>query len=592
MIRIPEYLEPPPSTAGPVRRGRPSRASEGVRLARPDRARLVQGLAHVASRSPRRWPRLAGTRPTRRRGPARSRSPTAARARSRRSRPPAAGVARRRTLATRSGGRSARRFLRRGDGGRGRDGDRVRAVAGAAGERDADRATTRAPGEVLRAALDAGSATSSLGIGGSATTDGGGGPAARRSALPRSRGRRPGRRRRRSPGSSRPAARAETRRVGRVATSPTRCSAERARRRPTARRRAPTPGEVAASTRALARYADASRRPPAGARSATTPGAGAAGGDGFGLLAIADRFASFDLRPGVEVVMERPASTRRSRTPTSCSPARAGSTPRPRSARPRSASPARAREAGVPCIAVGGGVTPKGSRRSPRVGAIAVPVIERPMTVEEAMAAGPAPLVARRARSRGCSSALIADESPAGGHRQARSRRPDEAQAQAPKKRQADPGDPSRLGEPARPLPAGLSTTRSTRCDDVRPAGLAARLRPDERADPHDPDPEQRRHERREGVRGAARPTRRERPADPSPGHRLGRRRPRGSVAARLGGGRVRAARRADRRHPAGRPRRRRRPGSRRRCATSARSAATTRSSSWARCRRSRPATG
>ena len=34
------------------------------------------------------------------------------------------------------------------------------------------------------------------------------------------------------------------------------------------------------------------------------PGAGAAGGTGFGLLAIADRFASFEVRPGVEVVME------------------------------------------------------------------------------------------------------------------------------------------------------------------------------------------------------------------------------------------------------------------------------------------------
>ena len=34
------------------------------------------------------------------------------------------------------------------------------------------------------------------------------------------------------------------------------------------------------------------------------PGAGAAGGTTAGLLAIADRFASFAIRPGVEIVME------------------------------------------------------------------------------------------------------------------------------------------------------------------------------------------------------------------------------------------------------------------------------------------------
>ena len=38
----------------------------------------------------------------------------------------------------------------------------------------------------------------------------------------------------------------------------------------------------------------------------------------------------------------------------------------------------RARAAGRACIAIGGGVTPEGSRRSLRSGAIAVPVVESP----------------------------------------------------------------------------------------------------------------------------------------------------------------------------------------------------------------------
>ena len=42
----------------------------------------------------------------------------------------------------------------------------------------------------------------------------------------------------------------------------------------------------------------------------------------------------------------------------------------------------------MPCIAVGGGVEPEGIEALEAVGAIAVPVVERPQTVEEAMAAG------------------------------------------------------------------------------------------------------------------------------------------------------------------------------------------------------------
>ena len=46
----------------------------------------------------------------------------------------------------------------------------------------------------------------------------------------------------------------------------------------------------------------------------------------------------------------------------------------------------------MPCIAVGGGVEPEGIEALAAVGAVAVPVAERPQSVEDAMAAGIAPV--------------------------------------------------------------------------------------------------------------------------------------------------------------------------------------------------------
>ena len=52
----------------------------------------------------------------------------------------------------------------------------------------------------------------------------------------------------------------------------------------------------------------------------------------------------------------------------------------------------RAAAAGVACIAVGGGVTAGGIEALRPLGAVVVPVVERPQSVEEAMAAGAAPV--------------------------------------------------------------------------------------------------------------------------------------------------------------------------------------------------------
>ena len=66
--------------------------------------------------------------------------------------------------------------------------------------------------------------------------------------------------------------------------------------------------------------------------------------------------------------------------------------PRPGSARPPSGSPGGPQAAGVTCIAVGGGVETDGIDALAAVGAIAVPVVEHPMSIEAAMASGTGPV--------------------------------------------------------------------------------------------------------------------------------------------------------------------------------------------------------
>ena len=69
------------------------------------------------------------------------------------------------------------------------------------------------------------------------------------------------------------------------------------------RRRGPIPAQVQELDRNLGHYADLLEA-ASGRSIRDVPGAGAAGGTTAGLLAIADQFAAFEIRPGVEVVME------------------------------------------------------------------------------------------------------------------------------------------------------------------------------------------------------------------------------------------------------------------------------------------------
>ena len=365
-----------------------------------------------------------------------------------------------------------------------------------------------------------------------------------------------------------------------------------------------SPADVLALDMRCARFADALER-AAGRRERDTPGAGAAGGVGFAMLALAGQFAELELRPG-----RRPRDGGgRLRPRPGGVPARdhrRGADRRPDRVRQDRARRGEAGAGGGPAVHRGrrrrdpgrhrragrrrrdrdaagrGAARARGrDRRGDRPGR-AVRRADRPAVRRGADAAGgdAAP------RHEPASRRLV--------HRRLRRRKPasEEAGEEArPPQGRSGQG----LGELPPALPAGAGRLRPRAADGrLRRAGLGVAPRPDERADPDDPDPEHGRRERREGLRGAARsPTRASAtPRSTSPASAGAatacprRRRPTGRRSSS-----PRCPSSSTSSGPAGWGRRRRR-GSRRRCATSASSAATTRSSSWATCRRSRPATG
>ena len=254
----------------------------------------------------------------------------------------------------------------------------------AADELDPVNASTFGTGEVLRAVLDAGIRRIDLGVGGSATTDGGLGIlAALGVALtvepelavhldeldPR-------------------LAEVELRIASDVTNpllGPTGAAAVYGPQK------GASPVDVANLDGALGRWADALEA-ATGGRERGTPGAGAAGGTVFGLACLRDRFRSFAIIPGIELVMEAAgfAETLTGADLVLTGEGRIdGQTGFGKTAL---GVALRARAAGVPCVAVGGGVEMDGIAVLADVGAVAVPVVERPQSVEAAMAAGVDPL--------------------------------------------------------------------------------------------------------------------------------------------------------------------------------------------------------
>ncbi len=250
-------------------------------------------------------------------------------------------------------------------------------------ERDAVAATSAGTGDLMKAALDAGVSSFVLGIGGSATTDGGAGLlAALGATIDRDAGEID------LDGLDRRLADVECQVACDVSNPLLGPEGAAATYGP---QKGATPELVTDLDGRLARYADR-LDPVAGRTERDTPGAGAAGGVGYALLTIQAYFRSFALRPGVDLVMDATDFDPRLARADLVLTGEGQIDAQTAFGKTALGVARRAQAAGVPCIAVGGGVEPEGIDALAAVGAVAVPVVERPQTVEAAMGAGPEPL--------------------------------------------------------------------------------------------------------------------------------------------------------------------------------------------------------
>jgi glycerate kinase len=249
-------------------------------------------------------------------------------------------------------------------------------------ERDPMGASTLGTGQVLAAVLDEGIRTITLGIGGSATTDGG-------SGILRALG-----------------ATIDDTGVDLTGLDPRlaavdlriACDVSNPLLGPTGAaatygpQKGASPAQVARLDSALDRYAHWLMQ-ATGRDERETPGAGAAGGTAFGLLSVGDRFGSIRLVPGVEVVMAE-TGLREKLAGAGLVITGEGRIDAQTAFGKTALGVAKlAHGAGVACIAIGGGVEPEGIEALRPLKAIVVPIVERPQTVEEAMAAGIEPVV-------------------------------------------------------------------------------------------------------------------------------------------------------------------------------------------------------
>ena len=152
-----------------------------------------------------------------------------------------------------------------------------------------------------------------------------------------------------------------------------------------------TPADVTALDARNAAWADELER-RVGRHERETPGAGAAGGVGFALLAIQDSFRAFALRPGIELVMEATGFDEKLAEADLVITGEGRVDAQTAFGKTAMGVARRAAAAGKPSIAVGGGVAAEGIEALAPFETVVVPVVEGPQSVDEAMAAGPAPL--------------------------------------------------------------------------------------------------------------------------------------------------------------------------------------------------------
>jgi glycerate 2-kinase len=125
-----------------------------------------------------------------------------------------------------------------------------------------------------------------------------------------------------------------------------------------------------------------------------TPGAGAAGGVGFALLSLATRFHALELVPGIDLVMAA-AGFDEALAETDVVITGEGRVDEQTAFGKTAMGVARrAQQAGVRCLAIGGTVTPEGRDALAAVGADTAAAHDRPITLDDARAAGVEPIAA------------------------------------------------------------------------------------------------------------------------------------------------------------------------------------------------------
>jgi glycerate 2-kinase len=175
------------------------------------------------------------------------------------------------------------------------------------------------------------------------------------------------------------------------------------------------PEDVAKLDAWLTRFADLLEA-GSGTKARNTPGAGAAGGTSFGLLCLAPRMKSFELVPGIEVVMQETGFDEHLASVDLVITGEGRIDAQTAFGKTALGVARRAAAAGVPCIAVGGSVTPDGAATLGSVGAACMPVLAGPVTLEHAMGRAAANLALAGARL----AALVEAGALAGGRRAAR----------------------------------------------------------------------------------------------------------------------------------------------------------------------------
>jgi glycerate kinase len=255
-------------------------------------------------------------------------------------------------------------------------------------------ATTEGAGEILRAVLDSGVRHVVMGVGGSATTDGGSGLLGALGVWYRGGSPEP------LPGpipdlAAMDFASLDVRlselelRVACDVTNP--LLGERGAAAVYSLQKGAWPDDIAHLEAWLAHYADLLEA-VSGVQARDKPGAGAAGGTSFGLMCLAPRLRSFELIPGVELVMQETGFDARLAAADLVITGEGQVDAQTAFGKTALGVARRAAAAGVPCLAVGGGVTAEGAAVLAGLGCAAVPVVDRPMALREAMAKA-APLV-------------------------------------------------------------------------------------------------------------------------------------------------------------------------------------------------------